>query len=83
VIRRPLWLGVGVALGVGGTLWAEQRVRRTLRQAAERLTPEHAVGQARARVRAAVSEGRRTRDAREAELWGQLSTREGSPHRRR
>jgi len=89
-MRRPVWLAAGVALGVGGTLWAEQRVRRTLRQAAERLTPEHAAAEARERaartgqrLRAAVAEGRSTRARREAELWGELGGRERAERARR
>jgi hypothetical protein len=69
-----------VALGVGGTLWAEQRVRRTLRRA----TPQHAVAVAgakvagtRDRVRAAVAEGQRIRADREAELWADLGAEPG------
>ncbi len=78
-MRRPLWLGAGVALGVGGTLWAERRVRRTVRRATDRLTPQYATTRARARaaelgdrVRGALAEGRSARDRREAELWGDL-----------
>lgn len=32
MMRRPLWLGAGVALGVGGTLWAELRLRRWIKR---------------------------------------------------
>ncbi len=39
MLRRPLWLGTGVALGAGGALWLEQRLRRALRD----LAPNHAV----------------------------------------
>ena len=90
MMRRPVWLAAGVALGVGGTLWAEQRVRRTLRRAAQRLTPEHAAFQAKERaartgqrLRAAVEEGRSTRARREAELWVELGGREGTERSRR
>jgi hypothetical protein len=86
MMKRPIWLATGVAIGVGGTLWAEQRVRRTLRQTAERLTPQHAATQARdkaaatgERLRAAVAEARRTRAEREAELWADL---DGGPRGR-
>jgi hypothetical protein len=79
MMKRPVWLMAGMAIGVGGTLWAEQRVRRTIRQTAERLTPHHAASEARdrataagERLRSAVVEARRTRAEREAELWADL-----------
>ncbi|MGO9455480.1 MAG: hypothetical protein ACLP62_00330, partial [Acidimicrobiales bacterium] len=76
MMRRPVWLAAGMALGVGGTLWAEQRVRRAARRAAGRLAPEQVVAGARQsvrqvgdRVRSAVDAGREARATREAELW--------------
>ncbi len=76
MIRRPLWVATGVVIGVGGTLWAEQRVRRGLQQAADRLTPQHVAAGARdtvrglgTRVRGALEAGRDERDRTEAELW--------------
>jgi hypothetical protein len=78
-MRRPVWLAAGVALGVGGTLWAEQRVRRQVRRVADSLRPAGLVGKARdrgdaarGRVRAAIDAGRLERDQREAELWSDL-----------
>ena len=69
-MRRPVWLAAGMALGVGGTLWAEQRVRRAARRAAGRLAPEQVAADARQsvrqvgdRVRAAVDAGREARAA--------------------
>ena len=71
-MRRPLWLAAGAALGVGGTLWAERRLRR----AAERLTPPSLATEAGRsvrrlgdRVQAAVAAGREERERREEELW--------------
>lgn len=89
MIRRPLWLGAGVALGVGGTLWAEQQVRRRVRRVSAALTPAGASDEVRrsaraagARVRAAVEEGRLERRRREAELWAELEPgRAAGPHR--
>lgn len=82
MIRRPLWLGAGVALGVGGTLWAEQRVRRRLRELSAALTPAGAADgvrrSARAageRLRSAADEARLERRRREAELWAGLEPR--------
>jgi hypothetical protein len=82
VIGRPLWLAAGVAVGVGGTLWAERRVRR----AVDRLTPESvAAGAGRSvrrlgdRVQAAVAAGREARDRREEELWADLGGRPPEP----
>ncbi len=39
-MKRPVWLITGVALGVGGTLWAEQRVKKTIKRTLDRFTPE-------------------------------------------
>ena len=82
MIRRPLWVATGVVIGVGGTLWAEQRVRRGLQHAADRLAPEHIAAGARdsvrqlgARVRGAVEEGRDERDRTEAALWQSVDER--------
>ncbi len=81
-----MWFTAGAALGVGGTIWAEQRVRRAVRQAAERLSPEHvaagavaSVREAGGRVREAVVAGREARAAREAELWASLADTERPP----
>ena len=38
-MKRPLWLGAGVAIGVSGTLWAELRLRRWGRRAMAALGP--------------------------------------------
>jgi len=56
MIRRPLWLGTGVAIGVGGTLWTQRRAR----QAMARLAPDHV---ARRAVGSAQSLGVRARHA--------------------
>jgi hypothetical protein len=78
-MRRPIWLGAGIALGVGGTLWAEQRVRRRVRRAVEVLSPSvagnEAVRSARElgdRVREAVDAARAERRRHEAELWRRM-----------
>lgn len=77
-MRRPVWLAAGVVIGVGGTLWAEQRVRR----AVDRLTPQSMAGEARRsarqlgeRVQSAVAAGREARERREDELWASMGGR--------
>lgn len=79
MMRRPMWLGAGVMIGVGATLWAEQRVRRRLRRAVEVLTPlvagSEAIGAARAiggRVRGALDAARAERTRHETELWHRM-----------
>ncbi len=75
-MRRPAWLALGVAIGVGGTLWTEQQVKKTLRQAKDRLAPDQLAADAlagvRQRLRAAVSAAREAREERAAELWREL-----------
>ena len=86
MVRRPLWLGAGIALGVGGTLWAERRVRRQVRRAAALLSPmvagSEAVQVARemgSTMRDALDVARAERRRREAELWRRLGEPEGEP----
>jgi hypothetical protein len=85
-MKRPLWLAAGVALGVGGTLWAEQRVRRGVQRVTTALTPEHLVDGARTRVqgagtrvRTAIDTGRREQARTADELWRDLETRPPAP----
>ncbi len=80
MIRRPLWLAAGVAMGVGGTLWAEQRVRRQVRRLGDAVAPTAVASAVRGaatgtgeRVRSAVAVGRQERRRREDELWQDLS----------
>jgi hypothetical protein len=79
MMKRPFWFGTGLAAGVAGTLWAEQRIRRQV----ARLSPNHvaneAVRQIGGRVRSAVDAGRQERDRREAELWAELDQRTTVP----
>lgn len=71
MIRRPIWLGTGVVIGVGGTLWAQQRLRRAVENAKANLSPDHVArsaarsaqrlpGRLRAANAAAASERRRS-----------------------
>jgi hypothetical protein len=85
-MRRPWWVGAGVLLGVGGTLWAEQRVKKGVAQITERLTAENLANEARrsvtrfgARARSAVEVGREERSRRERELWDDLGRRPSPP----
>ena len=84
MIRRPVWLAAGAAIGVGGTLWAQRRIERLARRvrptavangvakgiatAAEK-TRRGTTG----RVRAAVDAGRADARRREDELWHGLT----------
>lgn len=79
-MRRPLWLAAGMAVGVGGTLWAEQRVRRQVRRLSDAVAPTRLAAGARAaaqgtgaRVRNAVEAGRDEKVRRQAELWRDLA----------
>jgi hypothetical protein len=83
---RPTWLVAGVALGIGGTLWAEQRVRRGVQQAVARLSPDNvaaeALGSVRQfgdRVRVAVDTSREARARREDELLKEINARRSTP----
>jgi hypothetical protein len=79
-------LVAGAALGAGSTLWAERKVRRTVRQAAARLQPDALVvevgrsarqvaGSAGERVRDALSSGRDEMQRHEEALWAELAAR--------
>jgi len=75
-VKRPFWVATGVVIGIGGTLWAEQRVRRGAAQLADALSAEQlakgarrsagAVGE---RMRGALEAGRQERARTERELW--------------
>jgi hypothetical protein len=74
-MRRPIWLGAGIVLGVGGTLWAEQRVRRAVQVLSPSVAGNEAVQAAKemgGRVRDAVGAAREERRRHEAELWRRM-----------
>jgi hypothetical protein len=84
VPKRTFWMTAGVAVGVGSTLWAERKVRRTVEQATARLQPDalvvevgrsarHMVEGTGDRVRAALATGREEMERREEELWEELT----------
>jgi hypothetical protein len=84
VPKRTFYLVAGAAIGVGSTLWAERKIRRTAQEVAARLQPDALVvevgrsarqvaGSAGGRVRDAVSSGRDEMKRREDELWAELA----------
>ena len=82
MLRRPLWLGTGVVLGVGGTLWVEKRVRRAAALLSPRVAGSEAAQAARAlggTVRDALDVARAERRRHEAELWRRIGAVEGEP----
>jgi hypothetical protein len=71
MIKRVRWMGAGLAVGVGGSLWAQRKVKSVL----ARYTPAGLGGGAVNRVKvlpgevkAALREGRSAMHEREAEL---------------
>jgi hypothetical protein len=86
MMRRPLWLAAGAALGAGGTLWARRRLERLSR----RVRPNAVAGElvsivdrtrrgAADRVRDAVDTGRNDALRRQDDLWRDLGDRGGAP----
>jgi len=81
-MKRPMWMGAGVLLGVGGTLWAERRVRKGVQHVVAKVSPDSVAAGARdsarqlgERMRAAVDAGREERARREEELWEEIEGR--------
>ena len=74
MFKRLRWLTVGVAAGVGGSVWAQKK----LKTAAARYGPVGVAGAAAARARDAFDEGRAAMRAREAELRGSAGGRRAS-----
>jgi hypothetical protein len=60
VFKRLRWIGAGAALGAGGVVWLQARLRR--------FTPAGLAGEAVGRARSAIDEGRVAMRDREAEL---------------
>ena len=78
MLRRLFWLTVGIAIGVGGSVWTMLRVRRTV----ERFSPSrvraelgHSVRSIQSDLVAAIDEGRAQMRAREAQLRAELRAR--------
>jgi hypothetical protein len=85
VIGKPGWLAVGMVAGAVATILAERRVKRTVEDAMQRLTPEHMADEAKASLRAvadrfrqALDESKDARERREAELWRELEAPRGN-----
>ncbi len=86
MIRRPMWLVAGAALGAGGTVWARRRLERLSR----RVRPTAVAGElvsmvdrtrrgAADRVRDAVDTGRAQAQRRQDDLRRDLRHRDGAP----
>ena len=74
MLKRVRWLLAGAAVGFGGSVWLQRKVRT----AAERLRPSGVAGAAAARARDALEEGRTAMRDREAELRGNAGGRRSS-----
>jgi hypothetical protein len=92
VARRAVWLVTGAVVGAGSSLWAEHKVRRTIRRTADAVQPDalvrqvgrvarDAVDAAGTRMGDAVEAGRIAKRRREAELWAGLATAGRAPGR--
>ncbi|HWE56515.1 MAG TPA: hypothetical protein VG435_13450 [Acidimicrobiales bacterium] len=66
MFKRVRWMGTGVALGLGGSIW----IQKKLRTAADRYKPAAAANAAANRAKDALLEGRSAMREREAELRG-------------
>jgi hypothetical protein len=77
-VKRLLWLGAGFGLGVAAARRARTRAGAT--GAAGSPSPVGAGGRLRARVNAAIDEGRREARQREVALRNVLAAPEQGPH---
>ncbi len=71
MFKRIRWLTTGAAVGFGGALWLQRKVKT----AATRYGPVGMAGAAAARARDALEEGRSAMRQREAELRGSAGRR--------
>jgi hypothetical protein len=86
VIRRPLWLAAGAALGAGGTVWARRRLERLSRRVRPTAMATQIVSRvdrtrrgAADRVRDAVDTGRTQAQRRQDDLLRDLRSGDGAP----
>lgn len=76
MLKRVRWLVTGAAVGFGGSVWLQRKVR----MAAERWRPAGVAGAAASRAKDALLEGRTAMREREAELRGNSGKRQnGTP----
>lgn len=66
MFKRVRWMTTGIAVGFGGSLW----LQRKMKSAAERYGPAGVAVAAATRARDALEEGRVAMKEREAELRG-------------
>ncbi|HET6964145.1 MAG TPA: hypothetical protein VFH58_05190 [Acidimicrobiales bacterium] len=71
MFKRVRWMTTGAAVGFGGALW----LQRKLKTAANRYRPVGVAGAAAARAKDALEEGRVAMREREAELRGSAGSR--------
>lgn len=71
MLKRVRWLTAGAAMGFGGALW----LQRKLKWAADRYRPVGVANAAAARAKDAFEEGRVAMREREAELRGSAEKR--------
>ncbi|MDE3206430.1 MAG: hypothetical protein KGQ66_19665 [Acidobacteriota bacterium] len=73
MFKRARWLTTGAAVGFGGSLWLQRKVKA----AATRYRPAGVAEAAASRARDALEEGRAAMRQREAELRGDSGRRRG------
>lgn len=66
MFKRVRWVSTGVAVGFGGSIW----LQRKMKDAAARYRPAGVAASAASRARDALEEGRAAMREREAELRG-------------
>ena len=71
MFKRLRWLTTGAAVGFGGAVWLQRKVKT----AADRYRPAGVAGAAAARAKDAFEEGRSAMREREAELRGSAGRR--------
>ena len=79
MFKRIRWVTTGVAVGFGGSLWLQKKVK----DAATRYGPAGVAVSAASRARDALEEGRAAMREREAELKGRPRSAAGSGRRPR
>ena len=78
MFKRLFWLGVGLTIGSGTSIWLMRTVRRTVERLTPRRLTQDVVTGARTvgvELRAAMDEGRVAMRQREAELRGEIERR--------